>query len=501
MRRIALLGAFLATALVLQAARAVPEGPEFPSPEWAAREQANYFKNGEEPQRQFSDPAFQLRLQEQNAANLADYQARQMADPSWRAPGGSAGNLCSTWQEECAGDPFLYPGVDPFYDSEGVVTPVVFYDAECARISGRVWAPKSSTPGDRLPGVVIETGSVQASEPPYWWFAQTLVRNGYVVMTFEVRGQGRSDNRTPDGTPGSNFESSVFWDGLVNVIDFFRSRPSAAYPHNVTCAGTHPTVVAPHNPFSDRIDLERLGIVGHSLGATGVSRVQGMDPWPGTLDSTNPVDVVVAWDNLSTAGGEATPRVPAMGQAGEYGLTPMPFTSPPDPDGKNGAFKAWTEAGVPAFQLTIQGSAHYEWSRIPRFPTTSWATWGNPLADHYSLAWIDRWLKRPGEPGHDTADARLLDDTTWRPRLSFYFRSARNFPTRAGVAQVCGDIRAGCPAPPPAPAPAPATPNAPPAAAGDGRLPATGGHPAADHALALGMTAALSVALRRRATI
>ena len=468
--------------LVALPAVAVPEGPEHPSPEWAAREQANYFKNGEEPQRQTGDPAFQTRLQEQNGINLADYLARETADPSWLPPNGSFGNLCGTWQEECAGDPYLYPGVDPFYDTEGQVTPVVFYDAECARISGRVWAPKTSTPGDRLPGVVIETGSVQASEPPYWWFAQTLVRNGYVVMTFEVRGQGRSDNHTPDGTLGSNFVSSVFWDGLVNVIDFFRSRPGTPYPHNVACAGTYPTAVAAHNPFADRLDLDRLGIVGHSLGATGVSRVQGMDPWPGKLDATNPVDVVVAWDNLSVADGEAEPRVPAMGQAGEYGLTPMPFTAPPEPDGKNTAFRAWTEAGVPAFQLTIQGSAHYEWSRIPRFPSTLWASWGNKLADHYSLAWVDRWLKLPGEPGYDTADARLLDDATWTPMLSFYFRSARNFPTRSGVAQVCADIRAGCPAAAP-PAPAPAV--APSAAAGGGGLPATGGHPSATAALAL----------------
>ena len=66
------------------------------------------------------------------------------------------------------------------------------------------------------------------------------------------------------------------------------------------------------------------------------------------------------------------------------------------------------------------------------------------MAEHYSLAWLDRWLKLPGEAGHDTADAHLLADADWRERTSFYFRSARSFVTRDGVAQVCGDIRAGC---------------------------------------------------------
>ena len=77
----------------------------------------------------------------------------------------------------------------------------------------------------RLPAVVIENGSIQAPEPLYWWMAQALVRAGYVVLTFDPRGQGRSDLMTPSGEQGSNFNSAVFWTGLVNVIDFFRSTP------------------------------------------------------------------------------------------------------------------------------------------------------------------------------------------------------------------------------------------------------------------------------------
>ena len=32
-----------------------------------------------------------------------------------------------------------------------------------------------------------------------WWFSQALVRAGYVVLTFDPRGQGRSDQQTPTG--------------------------------------------------------------------------------------------------------------------------------------------------------------------------------------------------------------------------------------------------------------------------------------------------------------
>src|SRR5690606_26791524 len=124
------------------------------------------------------------------------------------------------------------------------------------------------------------------------------------------------------------------------------------------------------------IDPDRLGLAGHSLGATGVSVVQsyganGAQPWPGLLDRDNPVDVIVAWDSLSTprdADGTrpaVVPRVPAMGQTSEYSIAGLPFLSPPDPESHKNAYTAWRDAGVPVFQLTIQGSTHFEWSLIP----------------------------------------------------------------------------------------------------------------------------------------
>ncbi len=340
---------------------AIPEGPEPNTPDWYAREAANYARTLEATLEQIS-PGFQQRLQSQSLANEAEWLQRGADDPTWFSP--QAGNsnltpLCTSWMEQCAGDPFRYPGVDPFYDNEGAVVPFVIYDAQCARISGRVWAPLDSQPGDELPTVVIETGSVQAPEPLYWWMAQALVRAGYVTLTFDVRGQGRSDFQSPGGDQGGNTDSTVFWDGLVNVIDFFRSTPQAPYPHNGTCADTYPTEVTDVNPFWDRMDFDRLGLAGHSLGASGVSRVQsygaeGAEPWPGLQDQSNPVDVIVAWDSLSNI----NPRVPAMGHTSEYGLVPMPKTSAPDPEGHKGAYTAWKEAGLPVYQLTIQGSTH-----------------------------------------------------------------------------------------------------------------------------------------------
>ena len=502
MRKVVLLALMLVPGL----ARAIPEGPTYPSPEWIQREATNYAMVLQAPVEEVTNPAFAVPWSQQSVINALSYTLRGLADPSWLLASTPATNalvaaattpaaaaqvvqdaiaqiqanpasaitlslntpltpLCTSWVGPCSGDPFRYPGTDSFYTDEADVIPVVFYDDGCARLSGRVWAPRGSKAGSKLPAIVIENGSVQAPEPLYWWMAQLLVRNGYAVMTFDPRGQGRSDQQTPTGGQGSNVDSSVFWTGFVNAIDFFRSSSVAPYPHNITCAGTYPTPVAAFNPIIDRIDMNRLGIAGHSLGARGASIVQGYgapgaDPWPGKMDNSNPVKVAVAWDALSAPSDGDSPkfgiRVPSMGQTADYGLAPVPNTEAPDPEGKKTAYAAWKKAGVPVFQFTIQGGTHFEWSQIPGFPATSWCPmvdknrcvggWGNPMAQHYSLAWFDRWLKHSNEVGYKTADARLLDDdgAQGRNKMSFYYRSARSFPDRGGGSHVCEDIRAGC---------------------------------------------------------
>ena len=64
----------------------------------------------------------------------------------------------------------------------------------------------------------------------------------------------------------------------------------------------------------------RMAIVGHSLGASAVSYVQGVDPR---------VETVVALDKLATARAAITPRVkpvvPALGIQSEYGFNVQPY--------------------------------------------------------------------------------------------------------------------------------------------------------------------------------
>ncbi|NGY04801.1 hypothetical protein [Solimonas terrae] len=495
----------------------------YPSAQWTSCEAQNYAKILEAPVEEAANPAFVTRWIEQSAANQFDYTARDLDDPSWllassplltallNTPPSELAQtlqdriaaiqadptaaislplnaplvpLCSTWSLQCTGDPYRYPqvaGADGrFYTEEAEVVPIVFYDDGCARLSGHVWLPKNAPADARLPTIVIDNGSIQAPETLYWWAAQLLVRNGYMVMTYDPRGQGRSDWQTPSGGQGGNIDTSVFVTGLVNAIDFLHSTPSQPYPENQTCAGRYPTAVTGYNPYFDRIDRDRLGVAGHSAGAFGASIVQGLGadgaaPWFGKLDAHNPVKVIVAWDALAVGdpgaplseGYAAVPRVPALSLMSEYvspagssatsiATTAAPYLTPPDPDDHLLAYQAFADAGVPVFAITIAGATHFDFSLLPTFPASSWCPqlvngacsggWGLPLIEHYTLAWFDRWLKKPGEAGYADADARLLDDDgpQGRLKMSWHFHSARDYPARGGREERCNNLRRGC---------------------------------------------------------
>jgi len=467
---------------------------KYPSPTMLKCELANVARSLEANLEQLN-PIFVARQLQQTSANFQFLLQRSLKDPSWNLPP-AIGNtpvtpLCAAGAGPCVGDPFRYPGVngpdgDVFYTQEAEVTPVVYYDQGCARISGQVWKPKN-TGNQPLPAIIIKNGSVQANEALYWWAAQAFVRAGYMVLTNDPRGQGLSDFATPTGEQGGNVNGKVFYEGLVNDIDFLMSSPGKPYPHEQRCAGTYPTATQAFNPFHAELDPDRIGAAGHSYGAGGVSWVQSYgapdsQPWPGLLSTTNPLKAIVAWDALGSRNTPAaatltslvtsstvnrlplvglltmpqgappiSPRVPAMGFTSEYGFTPVPFLRKVPRDEHLAGFKEWSAADVPAFNITIAGSTHLDYSPGPALPATSWCReirnnactggWAQPMIIHYSVAWFDRFLKVAGEKGFADADARLLDDATWAERMSFHFASARKFNTRDGRRVATQDIR------------------------------------------------------------
>lgn len=439
-----------------------------------AVEPQNYAKIYEREQHIVLTPEFQTLLAAQSAAGSADLAARLARDPE-RTPA----NVCGARAFECAGDVRFY---DWQSAGRGIKTPVVFTARSGATLSGTVWATRSG-PAQR-PLVVITTGSVQAPETLYWRQAATLAKHGYVVLTYDVQGQGLSDTLGE----GDDRDESVpaqagepFYDGTEDALDFALSDPGAPYEPRPSCttgishAAKQDRRVAAgldtaYNPLHDLVDPTRVGIAGHSLGAAAVSFVGQGDPR---------VDALVAWDNLGTptvaptsapvaapaCASAPTIRVPspitrpAMGISNDYGITPTPNTQVPDPQGKTAAYSAYRARGVDTAEIVIRGGCHEESAFIPGSATSPVSPLacgtlrGNDLIAWYTTAWFDIYVK--GDPG---AETRLLTDRWRNDRLSqavdqrhdpnmfsFYYRSRLNVTRADGTRAVCDDLRTGCP--------------------------------------------------------
>jgi hypothetical protein len=301
---------------------------------------------------------------------------------------------------------------------------VQFLTRTGAKLMGHVWGSEGS--GSR-PGIVITTGSIQATDGMYHWIAQILARAGYQVFTFDVQGQGESEgfghapgDVTPtfDGFPSQ--QSPNFVDGTVDALRFFLSTPAAPYrpvgwsEADVAAAeaGRGPSEQIDWvNPGSGTLDRDTIGIAGHSLGASAVSVVQQCSDQGVAWQAIEichgqpyPIRAVIGWDSLSAG---VTPVVPGMNQQADgYFLNPTPSSQAPDPAAHLAAHERWVDAGLDTYSFTVRGGTHLEWSYIPLISMAT--TYGRHQIGYYTLAWFDRWL-RPTSTEGATAVTRLLD--------------------------------------------------------------------------------------------
>ncbi|GAA4126700.1 hypothetical protein GCM10022215_36590 [Nocardioides fonticola] len=436
-----------------------------------------------------SDPAYQVRDLQNIAAAYGRVTSGQLGNPAYLpALTAEIGRRAVAQMLAQAANPLrlaitpgqLVPGWNVgnplragWVGTRGRAEEVAFTNRYGALLHGTVWAPAADArdpyTGERLrgpyPGVVITEGSVGGSEGMYEWLAQDLAERGYVVLTYDVQGQGRSETlphtsgqATPfcdvfaapvadetTGCPGVPFQQlSNFTVGTRDALDFFVSTPSA--PAKVAPGGEGATT--PYNPFWRLFDRSpdprpatpgrttRIAIIGHSLGAQAVSLVQGRD---------ERVAAVVALDKLRGDGG-VRPSVPALAVQSEYGftvqpwwlggggITPAPSPSGPDPmRERRTGFEAWRKAGLDTMLVVPRASTHLEYTDIPLVLPAS--RYGQDLTSVYVQAWLDRYLKHADDlPVLLGGRFRYLEPQgggVWAPvtlrrddLLSFYYCSA-----------------------------------------------------------------------------
>jgi len=473
--RIAACACVIAGALIAPAASSALEHEEPPTSFEPVLEAEN-FSITEQRQSIYDTPEYQAQLARVGAENRLEATEEQARDPERLF----SDDLCYGGDNGCAGDVRLYNWEKSGY---GRVRRVLFTARDGATISARIWSANNTAlhPHAKLPGIVITDGSVQANEQLYWFAAQALAKDGYLVMTFDPQGQGQSDTlgQAPDELEGvpAQTDGRPFFDGTEDTIDFFLSTPKHPYEPVPSCeTGTSHAAKqnarvangldAAYNPLWNELSPSKLGIAGHSYGAEGVSYIGQWDPR---------VNAIVAWDNLAAPNPEASgfsgsgpvekpcpgdpgdrtvPPItkPALGMSADYFLPPTPNTSLPNPNAKSEESHAYSQAGVDSGEIIIRGGSHLDFSFIPN------AAFGASLrgADEiawYTSAWFDKYIKH-----QRSADRRLLTNR-WREdpveagvdlhhdgdAFSFYYYSRLDVHLFSGEVFDCENMRKGCP--------------------------------------------------------
>ncbi|MDD5711515.1 MAG: C45 family autoproteolytic acyltransferase/hydrolase [Smithellaceae bacterium] len=398
-------------------------GNDYSDPAYAAADLKNMYEQCGRVFDQLADPNYALSTAQELVSSYINNLVAQLLDPTH--PAITAGFVVPGWD---VGEPAIRAQYQ-IYVNQGRAQEVRFRARTGALLYGQVWRP--AEPG-KYPAISITPGSVQADSAMYWWAAEMLADHGYIVLTFDAQGQGRSDTlgHTDDGmeTPTMNGVPSQqeqnFLPATVDAVEFLLSTPAKPYRWAFQADAASGYT---YNPYWSQIEylpdgFANVGIAGHSFGAQGVTYAQ--DPAYNDMNLDN-IRAVVAWDNLSET---YTPHVPSMGQNGEAFITTQPNFTRPDPESKKLAFNAWRTAAIDTMQIAPRAATHMEWCITP--PITQASSWGNDIAQHYTLAWFDKYLK------HDpTADTRLLTKQWNTPGrcadepncYSIYYKSAYSF--------------------------------------------------------------------------
>jgi pimeloyl-ACP methyl ester carboxylesterase len=426
--------------------------------------EAEDYSNVLERQSLYLQPAYQLQLREVSAQNSVAALQMELHDPQREFES----DLCWNGEDGCAGDTRLY---DWETNGDGIVRPFLFTARNGAQLSGHVWATRSGPA--RRPGVVITDGSVQADEQMYWFAAQALAKDGYVVMTFDPQGQGQSDTAGQgkdvlEGVPAQT-DGRPFFDGTEDAVNFFMSTPQHPYEPVASCnSGTSHAAYqnervktgfdASYNPFWSILNRGEVGLAGHSYGAAAVSYIAQWD---------KRIKAVVAWDNLGApqaSGGEtekgcvdvadrraASIRVPALGMSADYFLPPTPHTALPAYDSKDTESLIYSKHHLDTGEIIVRGGSHLDFSFIPN-PAFGASLYGPDMIAWYTAAWFDYYVK------HQASAYRRLTTTRWQhdpveaavdsfhdPNMfSFYYRSRLDIRTPDGGRFDCETLRRGC---------------------------------------------------------
>ena len=292
----------------------------------------------------------------------------------------------------------------------------------------KITVPSVTAPGAEYPGTIVRPRRLPSGRVPVvvlqhgwggdqcnlWWIALTLASRGYAVEVHSARF---------DANPVLAYQSAV--DATRSALANLSAVDGGA------------------GPLRGKLDLDRLGLGGHSLGSIVASSLQG-DPELG-------IKAILATDTLrryafGDPGGainecvtppvessQVVPRVPALSFAKDEPCDLRPDFAPPDL--KLSGPRWWTSHGIPNIQLVMRDHQHNT------FGHTGSVDQRRDLAG-WIVPWFDRWLKGDRK-ADDKLLARKVGDRPTSELLSTRFQSSACLPGRVDTEDYRGWVASG----------------------------------------------------------
>lgn len=368
------------------------------------------------------------RADDSEVSNFADSTGRtqdQLANPEYWP-------LRESQADTTNPDPYRAP--ERWAPKRGRVIAASYRNRYGARISAHLWAPPARVAGPH-PAVVFINGAGDAEEE-YWSFAEDLAEHGYVVMTFDPQGSGRSDAKPdpestycdPNGAwrrpqemgvretgdcAGENDNGTDSTTGQVpGVVDIvvgghtgqqsttdIQGLYDQLSPNYIFGAfDAYAWMASPADPWRSQIDFNRVAVMGHSLGAYAAAMVANGDP-------LHRFRAGVSLDSYAHFMHGVTPRVPTLYEQSEQETLSGPRLAPPPPTALHATradYAAFTRDRIDTMYTVLRASNHSEFAYSGPDQPAPASRAGQRTATYFALAWLDRAL-RHGR----TADRRL----------------------------------------------------------------------------------------------
>jgi hypothetical protein len=265
----------------------------------------------------------------------------------------------------------------------------------------------SSFSGKRAPGIIINDG-LASIQQHYYWLAEKMVADGYIVVTYDPIGQGRSEGNTVDlfGLTLPNRGPCQLAGSCVDVQDmmrWFTGKRIVRIADNGTRVAPRkdPATNAP-NPVLPILDTSRIGMTGHSMGAISTLSYEkflamghGFDgralppiraavPLSGALPTSAVVPTLFMTSDYDGSPTTIAPAVLGVELNGaNQGIGPHTIKKLYD------ALRTAKDRS-PLELIVLEGGLHTDFTDQPPIFRT---TWSLGMAGWYDTAWMDCYVK------------------------------------------------------------------------------------------------------------